>query len=45
MNEPDSQTAEALRLSSQQTQFLDVLTRDEAAQRFESALDLRPLGV
>ena len=43
MNEPDSQTAEALILSSQQTQFLDVLTRDEAAQRFESALPMQPL--
>lgn len=35
---------ESVRQSSRQTQFLDVLTRDEAAQRFESALQLRPLG-
>ncbi len=35
---------DALRQSSRQTQFLEVLTRDEAAHRFESALDLRPLG-
>ena len=44
MKEPEEPTADALRQSSRQTQFLDVLTRDEAAQRFESALDLRPLG-
>ena len=44
MKDPAAPTADALRQSSRQTQFLDVLTRDEAAQRFESALDLRPLG-
>ena len=44
MKAPDPQTPDSLRQSSRQTQFLDVLTRDEAAQRFESALDLRPLG-
>lgn len=40
---PDS--LESIRNSSRQTQFLDVLTRDEAALRFESALSLKPLGV
>ncbi len=39
----DSQNA--LRQSARQTQFLDILTRDEAARRFEAALDLQPLGV
>ncbi len=45
MNHEPPHPHDALRQSSRQTQFLDVLTRDEAAQRFESALDLRPLGV
>lgn len=31
--------------TGRQTQFLDVSTRDEAAARFEAALDLRPLGI
>jgi len=41
-NLPDPQ--HALRQSARQTQFLDVLSRDEAALRFEAALELRPLG-
>lgn len=36
---------DSIRQSSRQTQFLDVLTRDEAARRFEAALELRPLGI
>ena len=40
---PDSQRN--LRQSAKQTQFLDVLTRDEATRRFEAALHLQPLGV
>ena len=40
---PDSQRN--LRQSAKQTQFLDVLTRDEATRRFEEALHLQPLGV
>lgn len=36
---------DSVRLSSRQTQFLEVLTRDEAARRFESALELKPLGI
>ena len=40
---PDSQRT--LRQSARQTQFLDVLTRDEATRRFEAALHLQPLGV
>ena len=45
MSDASPTSQDALRQSSRQTQFLDVLTRDEAAHRFESALDLRPLGV
>ncbi len=40
-----STPSDSIRQSSRQTQFLDVLTRDEAARRFEAALDLRPLGI
>lgn len=36
---------DSVRNSSRQTQFLDVLTRDEAARRFEATLNLTPLGV
>jgi putative molybdopterin biosynthesis protein len=40
-----STPSDAIRQSSRQTQFLDVLTRDEAARKFEAALKLRPLGI
>jgi len=40
-----STPSDSIRQSSRQTQFLDVLTRDEAARRFEAALELRPLGI
>ena len=45
MSEHAPDSLDAIRQSSRQTQFLDVLTRDEAARRFESALDLTPLGI
>lgn len=45
MQPSPSDPQRALRQSARQTQFLDVLTRDEAARRFEAALQLQPVGV
>ena len=44
MPPPASDPQRTLRQSARQTQFLDVLTRDEAARRFEAALQLQPVG-